>query len=192
MERYALRVTTPPAEEPVTLAQASDHLKLDQHAADTELGPLITAARAWCEKYQDRAYVTQTLTVKLDRFPCGEPIELPRAPLRSVTSIQYVDGDGDTQTLSADQYQVDAHSEPGRIVPAYGLSWPATRCQLNAVTIVYAAGYGDADDVPATTKHAIKLLLGHLFENREAVVTGTISKTVEFALEALLNQDKVY
>lgn len=81
MERYALRVTTPPAEERVTLAQASDHLKLDQHAADTELGPLITAARAWCEKFQDRAYVTQTLTVKLDRFPCGEPIELLRDPL---------------------------------------------------------------------------------------------------------------
>lgn len=193
MDHYALRVTTPPTREPVELAEVTLHLRVDGPDEDDYLRGLIAAARAWCEKFQDRAYLRQTLTMRLDRFPCDGPIELPRSPLVSVSSIQYVDGDGDAQTLAADQYQVDAHSEPGRIVPAYGLSWPTTRCQMNAVTIVYLAGYGTtAADVPDGVKHAVKLLVTHWYENRTAVLTGTISKAVEFSLEALLNQDKVY
>jgi uncharacterized phiE125 gp8 family phage protein len=151
------------------------------------------AARQLLETQTRRQLVTATWKLSLDRFPgCNEwcnhagehvccsssqerwhrsrGIELPVPPLQSVTSITYVDSNGDTQTLATDQYQVDALSTPGRVLPAYGVSWPTTRCQANAVNITFVAGYGLAAAVPATAKHAIKLLLSHWYENRESSV----------------------
>ena len=81
-----------------------------------------------------------------------------------MTSIQYVDDAGDTQTLSTSLYQVDTKSQPGRIIPAYGESWPTVRSDtLNAVTVNFVAGYGDdPEDVPAGLRHAVKLICGAL------------------------------
>ncbi len=126
-----------------------------------------------------------------------QPIIVPRPPLITLTpdatyttlGISYVDGNGATQTLSSALYQVDARSEPGRIVPAYGQSWPSTREQLNAVTITYRAGYTDADAVPKRIKQAIGLLAAHWYENREAV--GTVGPEIEFSVCSLLQVDRV-
>src|SRR5690606_36285460 len=100
----------------------------------------------------------QTLTLTLDRFPCG-PIYLPYPPLQSVSSIGYVDPQGVAQTVGVADYQVDINSEPGRLVPAYGTTWPSTQCVLGAVTIEYVAGYSDVCDVPQSTLIAITALL---------------------------------
>jgi uncharacterized phiE125 gp8 family phage protein len=92
----------------------------------------------------------------------------------AVTAIRYVDPSGATLTLDPSQYQV-VTGAPGFVLPAYGLSWPATRYQPESVTIDFTAGYGDtAGDVPNVAKSAISLLLGHLYENREATVTSSI------------------
>ena len=115
---------------------------------------------------------------------------MPRPPLQSVTSITYVDDAGDTQTLSSSLYQVDTKSQPGRIIPAYGESWPTVRSNtLNAVTVNFVAGYGDdPEDVPAGLRHAVKFLCGHWFEQRETVVIGNgiTIETVPMAVDALL------
>jgi uncharacterized phiE125 gp8 family phage protein len=192
--RYALRLITAPTGEPVELAEATAHLRIDDDVEDDYVRGILAAARGWCEKYQNRAYLTQSWRLTLDAFPrCSTGIiRPPRAPLRSVTNIQYVDEDGDTQTWASSNYLVDAQSEPGRIALAYGASWPTTRCQIGAVTVNYSAGYGEATDVPEETKHAIKLLVGHWFANREGVFTGSISKEIEFAVKALLSHGRVF
>lgn len=94
---------------------------------------------------------------------------LPKPPLVSVTSITYVDTNGATQTLASDQYLVDSVSEPGRVTPAYGTLWPATRDQINAVTVSFTCGYGSAAAVPEGIKRWIRMRVSTLYENREEV-----------------------
>ena len=185
----SVRVTVHPAVEPVSIADAKEHLRFDSAEMDQYLAGLITACRRKVEEWEWRAHVTQTLELALDRFPSRDDglIWMPRPPLQSpLVSIAYVDGDGVTQTLAASLYDVDTAAEPGRVGPSYGNCWPATRDQRRAVIVTYKAGYGDgADNVPAETRHAIKLLLGHLFRTPSAV-TDLRLEEAPLAVQALL------
>lgn len=171
-------VAEEPIAEPVTLAEAKRQVRrVDVDDDDTYLGTmLIPAVRERGEQATRRQFITATWDLRIDhRFPCE--IVIPRPPLQSVTSITYVDTAGVTQTLAADQYQVDAPSGPqaqrGRIRPVYGVIWPITRCQMNAVTVRFVAGYGDDDSAtPPRLKLAMLLDLGTLYENREDAVVG--------------------
>ncbi len=191
--RWAYTVVHPPATEPVSLDEAKAHLRVTTTDEDAYIASLITAAREWCEGFQQRAYITQAHKLTLDRWPCGRAIYLPRPPLQSVTSIVYTDSEGAQYTIEAKSYIVDTDAEPGRIVLAYGASWPSVTLRPAAgVEITYVAGYGDASDVPQKVKQAMLLLVGHWYEQREAVLAGSISKEIEFAVHSLLWQDRVF
>lgn len=84
------RLVTPPSEEVVTLVQVKSQLRIDSTIEDTYLGTLITAAREYCEMFQNRAYITQTWELTLDTWP-RFPFKLPMPPLVSVTFIHYHD-----------------------------------------------------------------------------------------------------
>jgi len=162
---WTWQVTTPPASEPVSLADMKEHLKVDVSDDDALITLQIVAARRWAELFCNRSIPSQTLTATLDLFPSGDRcFILPQSPVISVTSIQYIDSVGDLQTLNSSLYTVDTNSIPARIEPVYGTSWPSTRTQLNAVTIVYVAGQSTVDD---DIVHAIKLLVGSLYLARE-------------------------
>lgn len=173
--------------EPVTLDEAKLHLGIDGTDSDALITALIQAAREYAETFTRRKFMTTTLTQKLDEF--ADEMRLRRPPLVSAT-IAYIDADGDSQTLSSATYTVDTSVEPGRILLAYGQSWPSVRDQANAITVTYVAGYGDAGDVPEGIKAAIKLLVGHWFANREAVADGRLT-AVPLAVESLLWQFRV-
>jgi len=162
-----LKQTSAPSVEPVTTAEAKSHLRVDISDDDTLIAELIKAARQLAEAFTRRQFITATYELKTNEL--AEIIALPRPPLQSVTSIKYVDTSGDTQTASSSLYGVDTHAEPGRIILAHGQTWPTVRDEENAVTITYKAGYGDAgSDVPEALKAAIKLIVGDLYEHREA------------------------
>jgi uncharacterized phiE125 gp8 family phage protein len=158
--------------------------------ADPELTSWLTAARQYCETFTHRAFITQTWDWNLDAFPSDDCFRLPKAPLISVTSVTYVDSNGTTQTVSASDYTVvtpaGPECAPGFIVPAYSLYWPTARSVPNAVTVRFVAGYGAAAAVPAGIKAAMKLLIGHWYERREAVNVGNITSTLDYAVDALL------
>jgi len=98
----------------------------------------------------------------------GRGIVLPVSSLIQVDSIKYIDTAGVQQTLSPALYLVDSHSEPPRILPAYGTQWPSTRQQPNAVEVLFTAGYGTtAASVPDGIKAWMKLRIGALYEHRE-------------------------
>ncbi len=160
------KVTTAPDVEPVLLVSAKLHLRVDIDDDDTLIAWQITTARQWCEDYERRSYITQTITAKMQAF--SNEIILPRPVLRDVSSIKYIDTGGDEQTLDSSVYDIDTYREPGRVTLAYNQSWPALRGDVNGVEIIYTAGYGDAaTDVPGRVKSAILLLLGYLYEERE-------------------------
>lgn len=186
---YAL--TVPPQTEPLEYLPAKRHLRLSGDDEREDVEALIRVARRAVEDRTRRALVSQTWALELDRFPACGVIELPRAPLSSVTSIVYTDTDGDSQTLATSQYDADAKTLPPVVRRAYNVSWPATRRRFDAVTVTYVAGYGDREDVPAPLVHAIKLLVGTLWENRESVLVGTITAKIPDTLDALLEPYRI-
>jgi len=162
----SLVLVTPPAVEPVSLAEAKAHLRIDDTADDAVVSALITTARNLVEEHTSRALVSQTWELQLDGWPCV--IRLPRPPLVSVLSITYTDPNGAERTLAPAAYKVDTVTEPGRIVSAYGLSWPDCRDEIAAVRVRYSAGYGPAADVPAALRHAVLLTAAHLYDHRDS------------------------
>lgn len=189
-KHYGLEVATPPAVEPVSLPEAKDHLRVSISDDDTLISGLIVGARRWCEGFRNESFITQTLELTLDEWPDDGVIELPRGPVQSVTSVEYTDEDGNTSTFAASNYVVSTASNPGRLALKRSASWPSDTLQeLEAIKVTYPAGYGDsADDVPEEVKSAIKLLVGHLYENREHVIIGSglLVTDVPLGVESLL------
>lgn len=140
------QVTLAPTHEPITLAQVKLQCRLDTAeigtTEDNLLKGYIAAARAWAEQYQNRAYIYQTITAKLDKF--SNSIELTHPPLISVDSITYVDNNGTTQTLASNYYDVDTTSDPGKVTLAYNQTWPSIRGDHHGVAVTYKAGYVSA------------------------------------------------
>lgn len=195
MQYRSLTRATAPAVEPVTLAEAKAHLRVDASDEDTYIGTLITAARQWVEEYLDRSLVNTQWTMRLDSFPYE--IELPRPPIASAgtvtaVTVTYTLADESTATLSATAYRVDRNSTPGVVRQLRSGSWPANLDDYNAVSVTWWAGYGATGaSVPAAIRHAILLLVGAWYDtSRSGVVTGTISKEVEFGVKSLLDSQR--
>ena len=190
MKYRSLTTLTEPVNEPVTLVEAKAYLRVDNTDEDTLIGTLITAARQWVESYLDRALILRQLVLRFDTFPVE--IELPQPPLSSAgtttaISLTYTLETGTTATLSSSEYRIDRTSTPGVLRQNYSGSWPGHLNDYNSIAVTYWAGYGsDEGDIPPAIKNAILLMVGHLFENRTAVVTNTNTKPIEFALESLL------
>ncbi|MEL7609497.1 MAG: head-tail connector protein [Bacillota bacterium] len=175
------KVITPPAAEPVSLADAKLHLRADGTAEDTLISNLIVAAREHCEDETRRALVEQTIEAYPQAF--GDP--LPRPPMRDVLSVVYKDSSGVEHTLTAGQdYLVDIVHE--RLVLPPRKSWPVFEpYPVSPITIQYTAGY---DSLPKTIRQAMLLLIGHWYVNREAV--GTVGVEIEMAVKRLLTAKK--
>lgn len=189
-----LTLISAPAENVVSMSDIYDHLRVDVSGSppEPEDAATITTYRDAAEAYFDgpggvlgRALVTQTWRLDLDGFPCGgryvpgrgmvdeRAIKIPLPPLQTVSSITYVDTNGDTQTLATSVYQVvNRQRQPSMIVEAYGQSWPSTRNVPDSVSVTFVAGYGAAADVPADIVDAIKILVHDMDRQRGSLVIG--------------------
>jgi uncharacterized phiE125 gp8 family phage protein len=200
----SLYLVTPPSAEPLTLVTAKAHLRLTATDDDTLINTvLIPAVRERAELATRRQLITATWALKLDAFPGGwlagavgrrawwglDPsqgyfLDVPKPPLQSITSITYVDTAGATQTWGSSNYLVDAPTGPrcarGRIAPVYGVVWPFTQAQINALTVLFPCGYGnDETAVPALLKAAMLMDLGTLYEHRESVLADSRAAAIE-------------
>lgn len=169
----SLRRVSLPIVEPVSLAEAKAHCRVDSEAEDSYIQSLIAAAREYVEDTLDCTLLETVWQAKYDLFPIWE-IVLPRPPMKaSAVTVTYRDEGGVMQSFS--QFQVDASAVPGRIFPLYEGSWPAVRGDENSVTVQWTAGYGvTGSTVPATVRHMILLAVGHWFANREPVAQGSM------------------
>lgn len=161
---------------------------------DPVLNLLIASTRRTAEQLTGRALVTQTWDLFLDAFPCsGKPIIVPKPTLQSVTSITYTDTAGDAQVLATDQYAVDIKSEPGRIMPAYGVTWPSTRDVMNAVTVRFVAGYGAAAAVPQGIKDWMLARIATALEHPSGLLVGvSLAELPRDFVDGLLDPYRVF
>lgn len=169
----ALTLTTPPAADVVSLAEAKAQLREDAADEDAIIARLIAAATAHLDGRAGllgRALAPQTWTWA-GRIPDTGRVVLPLAPVLSITSVT-VDGDA----LASSAYEL-ADADNGEIdLEGYACA---------AAVIVFEAGYADAE-IPEPLKHAILLLVAHWFEHREefTVVEGS-ARSIPYGVRAL-------
>lgn len=199
------RRTTAPSVEPITVAEAKEWAKIDGIADDAKITSLITACRQYLEQYLNRTLITTTWAYRKDGFPVASStlehvegsflsgysadyeaeakfydtqpsdIVLPMGDIQSITSVKYIDRDGNEQTVDAAEYFL-ARSQ--YITPQTNKQWPSNGLLRNrdAVEVVFVAGYGDAaDDVPEDIKTALKMMVSDMFD--DASCGGGMSKT---------------
>jgi len=183
--------TTPPAIEPVTLAEAKAHLRVDSSDEDTLIGGLVAAAVSHLDGQGvlGRAMITQSWATWVRNSP--SVVTLPVGPFQSLTSVEYYDSENALQTSDVANYEVRLAGDFVTVQPKSGFAWPGAYSRPDAIKITYAAGYGDAAaDVPQSIRQAILLLVGHWYENREAVTEGTF-KEMPMAVDALIGVERV-
>jgi uncharacterized phiE125 gp8 family phage protein len=187
-----IKIITDVSTEPVTLTQAKAHLRVEDTDDDTYITTLITIAREYCETVTKRALATQTLELILDDFPCSDYIKLPMSPVQSVTSVKYTDSDGSESTWSSANYVTNLDVVPAIITPAYAETYPSfTPLPTGAVRVRYVAGHkSDGVALPKAIYHAILLLIGHLYENREETTTVTL-ENIPMGIQSLLYNYRV-
>lgn len=145
-------VITPPAQTPISLIQAKDHLRVSTTDEDDLIDTYIAAATDYAQDRLNACLIQQTIRAT---YYAGEPLYLPRGPLMSVTSVQ----DANEAALP---YSIRHVGHRIEIVPTAALTYP--------VTVVYTAGYGSSpNDVPAAIRLAIRQHVASMYAQRESI-----------------------
>ena len=181
--------------EPIDIEYAKDHLRIDSAEENILIANLIIAARQYAEIFCARSFAQHTYRADLANF--ADLMELPLGPVQSVTSIKYYDTASPSvlQTLSSSVYAVNKDC----ITRTYGSSWESVYPRPDAVQITYTTGYSDLaspEDTVANTPEAVRaamlLLVGDLYENREAEVLYPGMLLESRAFRMLLNTYRQY
>lgn len=178
-----VEIISPPDAEPITLAEAKTHLRVDGAAEDALIGDLIIDARQHVENETCVLLLPQTIKVTAEAW--GREICIPRSPIASIDSITYTDTNGATATLASSGYIARKRSGLTYLRPAVQVGWP-TLGNDPVIEITCNAGFADAANVPAPFRRAMLLLIGHWFRNREAVTVGNAGSELPLAVEDLL------
>jgi uncharacterized phiE125 gp8 family phage protein len=149
-----------PAVEPVLLAEAKAHLRLDTSDEDDLVGALIAAARVAVETEIRRVLIAQSWRAIVEAWP-DDGLILPVVPVISVEEVRAVDADGVATVLDAEDYELDPADFSVTLDPVAGTA----RYEID-----FTAGYGTSGiDVPQPLRQAIRLLVTHWYEHRAAV-----------------------
>jgi len=195
-------IVTSATAEPILLSDAKRHLRVSTSFTDDDsyINSLITAARQEVENYTNRKLMYQRWKVYFDEFPSGESFEIPYPPLRSIpsTGLRYTNSTQSTQTLSSTKWDSDTVSEPGRLVLDYNDDWPTdTLAQSNPISIEFRCGYPTSGAssggrfVPALIRHAIKLIVSDLYEQRENFIVGQPINSIPTPAKRLLSSYRI-
>lgn len=148
--------TVPPATEPLSLAEAKLYLRVDGSAEDSLVTDMIVAVREAAETYLNRSLVTQSWQVAYaDYAPAHVP--LPKGPVQAITHVKTRNRAGDEATVNSSLYALAVAEDAVEfesVVMGY------------AVIITYTAGYGDAEDIPASVRQGMLIHLAALYEDR--------------------------
>lgn len=164
----AIKIIKPSEVEPITIEEAKKHLRISDSDEDIIVGSMIKQAKEFCEDFQNRKYITQTLELVMDSFPREGYLNFSNcSPIQSVESIKYYDSAGEEHIFDESNYIIDTDSFINRIVLRNYKRWPSITLQkVNGVKIRFIAGFGDkVEDVPETVKWAMILHMRLLYDD---------------------------
>ena len=188
-----LKVKTEPSQEPVTLQEVKEYLRVDDSTDERILRPFLESARRFCEEYTGRALMTQTLQLYLDSFEDNEDplwegmrtgaylnhyknyIVLPRSPVASVTHVKTFSDANNETTFAATNYHLDLIREPSRIVLKKGITFPTDLRVVNAIEVQYVVGYTSQYNIPEPLKLGILQHIAYLYEHRGDMYDASLS-----------------
>lgn len=168
----SLVLKTPPAGFAISRESAKTHMRVVGCVEDALIDEYIQAATDIAETIMQRSIMPQTLSLYLDCWPWDGCVLLRKGPVISVEAITYTDENGDEQDLDTDKYKLGKAGAVRRLVPAFGLTWPTVRQEIEAIQIDYRAGYGD--NVPKKVQQAIRVLCATLYDYRSDLQDGAI------------------
>lgn len=206
----SLELVTGPAAEPVTKDEVKLQGKIDSAAEDALIDAYITAARQLIERLTGRALITQSWTLTLDDWPRSgrddwwdgqreapisilesAEIEIRKAPFLAITSVETLDESNVATAWASTNYYAASEHGFGRLVKKRGASWPTVQRDAAGIVVTFTAGYGaGASSVPMALRQAIKDVVLHWYENREAAAAEGFNVT-PLKTQALLNQFRV-
>jgi uncharacterized phiE125 gp8 family phage protein len=182
----ALVLVTPAAAEPISVAEAKAHLRLDGTADDVLIASLILTSRLHIEAALGLALITQGWKLVLDRWPKIASIALPIRPVQDVTAVRVLAADGTPEVVSPAGYFVDGENLPPRLV-RQAISYPEPGRAAAGIEIAFTAGYGDVpESVPEPIRHALLLLVAHWYEHRDPIEIGAPETAIPRAVSELL------
>lgn len=177
---------TPPALEPVTLADAKHFLRIEHDDDDDVIAALIAAARVHVEAKTRRALITQVWRLTRDVWPAAGVLPILPVPLREVTAVGVYRDDGMLQMMDVDVFHIDTVSAPAILAFARG-ALPAPGRMSGGIEIDIEVGYGDEpNDVPAPLRQAIRLLVAHWYENRRLLAASGEVASMPVSVSSLI------
>lgn len=180
-----------PAVTPISLADVKAHLRIEHSDDDTLLVRLIGAATAYTDVTGALGHAM--ILQKWGQWVASAPpasVKLILGPVTQVSAVKYYDTDGELQTDTLSNYDVTGTSFESYVTPKAGFNWPVTQTRADAIRIEYTIGYGEAaSDVPETLRHAILMLIGHWYENRENSATDKYEQ-LPFGFDALVGMHR--
>lgn len=171
---------------PIKIEAVRNYLKLDDDRTDDDLlNTLQLAAIDYVAGYcAGLCFRVDTYVETFDAW--ADEIFLSADPLVSVTSVKYKDADNAEQTVSSSLYAVDLAANKIDFKAAF-TSPTLGEDSSPKIYIQYTAGLGTSANMPAHARVLLLMLIAHWYENREAVLVGTVSKSIELSAQSMLS-----
>jgi uncharacterized phiE125 gp8 family phage protein len=177
-------LVTPPAGEPISLAEAKAHLRITHNEEDALLGALIQSARRVAEARTGLLFLTQRWTVFRDDWPDDGVIEIPLAPVNAVEELAVFGEEGEKAVIEPSHYVADLASRPPRLMLRGSRQWQRPGRALNGIGLSLAAGFGATpDSVPEPLRQAVLRLVAHWYAHRGEEAPPPVPSGVEALIQ---------
>ena len=163
----SISILTPPASEPVSLAEAKLFLRVDHADEDALITDIISAARDAVERACGRALITRRVRETLEdwRRDAFGAAELSVGPATNVAAVRLLSSDGSESVIDPSRYRLDGARDRPRLVFEDGL--PILLRSIGGIEVDYDAGLAAvASDVPTALRLALLHVAAALYETR--------------------------
>jgi uncharacterized phiE125 gp8 family phage protein len=154
----------------LSLADAKRFIKVVGTEDDEDITSFVLTAITEAEDITNRQFANATYELYLPNFP-RENFCFPKNPINEIVSIEYMDLDGNYQTIDNSTYYLYKKYEVGQIVFDV-LPNVQIKRHKQAVRITFKSGY--TSDFPTDLRQWLKVRVSTLFEYREELIIGTI------------------
>lgn len=164
----------------ISTADLKAHLRVTSSDEDSLIESYRTAACEFVENYCNTRLTSQHVYFYAHSFAALG--EIPIAPVQSVTAVQYkATKDGDYLTWADSNYYIELARNPALIK---FIAVPSV--DANAITPIRIKCNCGYTSTPEALVQAVRLLVAHMFENRQAAEVGNI-KEIPLGIYSLMN-----
>lgn len=177
---YSDVLITAPTIEPLDLEEIKKQRRFSSTSLDTLFDIWGSAGRQDFEEMTNLALLSQTREFALDGAPVQREIQLGRAPVQSIVSIKYDDGDNVEQAWDPANYTLlprrdgatafETYPALGSVALVPNSTWPVTGIGQKSIRIRYICGYGAGPGaVPEVIQYALFMYVGTAHKYGESV-----------------------